>query len=427
MTDKPQITQLVDRLFRQESGKLVSVLTHIFGTHNLELAEDVVQDSLMEAIDGWSKKDIPQNPTGWLYTVAKNKAFNIVNREKYKRDYASEAAQLLRSDWTAQPALDHFFSEEEIKDDQLRMMFTCCHESISADSQVAMTLKTLCGFSIPEIARAFLTTDDTINKRLVRARKTIRESEIPFNIPEEKELENRLNTVLEGIYLLFNEGYSTSVGEDLIRYELCTEAIRLAELMIEHKRFRKLSIINALLALMYLNASRFPARQDIEGKIVLMKEQDRSLWNKQLMDKGFYYLEHSTTDGKLSKYHILAAISANHCSAVDYEATNWENILGLYDHLLAFNDSPLVVLNRAIALSRVKGIKSAIAAIEPLRDEPAFKFYPLFYSTLAEFYIEQQSLDKAIPNLNKAIELSSVKPEKDLLKQRLKWCENQLS
>lgn len=427
VTDHSQIAELIDHLFRYESGKLVAVLTRIFGTHNLELAEDVVQDSLLKAMNIWTYKGVPQNPVAWLHTVAKNKALNIINREKYKKDYAIEAAHFLKSEWTATSALDHLFSEKEIFDDQLRMMFTCCHPAISPDSQIALTLKTLCGFSIPEIASAYLTTHDTINKRLVRARQNIRDAVIPFIVPHDGDLEKRLDSILEVIYLLFNEGYSASIGEDLIRQDLCTEAIRLAELLTAHNELNKHSKIKALVALMYLNASRFPARQDKKGNIIPMAEQDRTLWNKPLMDKGFVYLEQSTSDGKLSKYHILAAISANHCSAVNYASTDWENILRLYDHLLYFDSSPIVVLNRAVAVSNIKGTKTAIDELKKMESEPVFKSYHLYYSTLAELYKEQKSFDEAIRSIHKALALSATKPEKDLLEKRLEWCNKQLS
>lgn len=199
MSHQNSVHAHVDHLFRRESGKLVSVLTRIFGADNLELAEDVVQESLAEALTQWTYKGTPDNPSAWLFKVAKNKALNIISHEKLRTKYASDVAHFLKSEWTAEPALEHIFSEEQIQDDQLRMMFTCCHPSISADSQVALTLKTLCGFSIPEIAKAFLTTDKNVNKRLVRAREKIREGKIPFEVPEGKFLEARLDTVLQTI------------------------------------------------------------------------------------------------------------------------------------------------------------------------------------------------------------------------------------
>ena len=232
--ENENINQLIDHLFRHESGKMVSVLTKILGAENIDLAEDVVQDAIIEAINQWTYKGVPENPTGWLYTVAKYKALNFIRREKVHQKYSSEAIHFLQSEWTAEPAMNHFFSEQEIKDDQLRMMFTCCHPSISSDSQIALTLKTLCGFSIPEIAKAFLTINENINKRLVRARQTIRENKVSFEVPFGNEFEDRLNSVLETIYLLFNEGYNASEGTEIIRQELCNEAIRLIHLISDY-------------------------------------------------------------------------------------------------------------------------------------------------------------------------------------------------
>jgi RNA polymerase sigma factor (sigma-70 family) len=291
LPEQLEINQLIDHLFRHESGKMVAVLTRIFGSENLDLAEDVVQDSLIEAIKHWGFKGIPDNPSAWLFRVAKNKALNIINREKYKTRYTTDVIHLLQSEWTAEPAADHLFSEKEILDDQLRMMFTCCHPSISSDSQVALILKTLCGFSIPEIAKAFLTNEENINKRLVRARQKIRESKIAFEVPAGKDLKEKLRVVLEIIYLLFNEGYSASTGQELIRYEICEEAIRLTEIIKGHPAIHDKSNVYALLALMQLNASRFRARQDAEGNIFTLEQQNRSLWDITLIGKGFLYLE----------------------------------------------------------------------------------------------------------------------------------------
>jgi len=329
LNNNQAIPALVDHLFRHQSGRIISVLTHLFGPHNLEMAEDVVQDSLLDALKIWEYKGIPENPSGWLYTAAKHKALNIINREKYINRFISESAIFLQSQWTATPALELLFSEDQFADDQLRMMFTCCHPSISPDSQVALTLKTLCGFNMDEIARAFLTTEENINKRLVRARQKIRDANIAFEVPSSKELEKRASVVLETIYLLFNEGYSASKGNILIRYELCQEAIRLAEMISSHAAIENKSDVYALLALMMLNASRFRARLDANGNILQMAEQDRSAWDSSLIEKGLYYLEKSASFATISEYHILAAISANHCIARDFESTNWNNILSL--------------------------------------------------------------------------------------------------
>lgn len=426
MKEETEINQLVDHIFRHESGKLVSALTRIFGSENLDLAEDVVQDSLIEAIKQWTYHGVPDNPSGWLFRVAKNRALNIVNREKYKREYSSDVVQFLQSEWTAEPALNNFFSEKEILDDQLRMIFTCCHPVISPDSQIALSLKTLCGFSIPEIAKAFLTTEENINKRLVRARKKIREDKIPFEVPYGNDLEKRLQTVLETIYLLFNEGYSASSGTDLIRFEVCEEAIRLAEIIAAHPAIQNKSNVLALLALMQLNASRFKARQDADGNILTLEKQNRSLYDVALMERGFKNLNKSAAENILSIYHILATISFYHSSAPNYKSTNWKGILELYDKLLQIDNSPIVLLNRAIALSKVSGAEKAVAALEQIKNAASLRSYHLFYSTLAEFYMDLNQFSNAIAAIKTAIDLAPLQTEKLLLQEKLKLCQQKI-
>ncbi len=405
----------------------MAVLTRIFGTENLHLAEDVVQDALTEAISLWTYKGVPVNPSAWLFRVAKNKALNLLNREKYKRQYASDVAHYLQSEWTAEPALQHLFSDQEILDDQLRMIFTCCHPAISADSQVALALKTLCGFSIPEIAKAFLTSEENTNKRLVRARQKIRDNKIPFEVPHGAALEQRLGAVLETIYLLFNEGYSASKGNDLIRYELCEEAIRLAEIIEAHPAIQNKSNVYALLALMQLNASRFASRQSSEGNLLTMAEQDRSLWDSSLIEKGISNLARATAQDHISVYHILATISAVHCAAPDFESTDWQTILLLYNNLIQLDSSSVVLLNRAIALSKVEGAEKALHELECIKNDPTLKSYHLLYSTQAEFYIQLNQFSNGANSLEKAIQLSSIKAEKDLLKKKMDLCKEKMN
>ena len=386
------------------------------------LAEDVVQDSLMEAIESWQYKGVPENPSGWLFRVAKNKALNIIHREKYKRLYSKGTAYLMKSLWASASDMDYLFSEPEIEDDQLKMIFTCCHPAISPDSQTALALKTLCGFSIPEIAKAFLTTEENINKRLVRARQKIREDKIPFEVPVGNDLEKRLKTVLETIYLLFNEGYSASRGRDIVRYELCEEAIRLTQIIIASKSIQHKETVHALSALMFINASRFKARQNTEGHLLTMEEQDRSLWDKQMLGIGLGHLSEATKNNSINIYHILATISAQHSITLDYPSTDWEVILSLYDSLMLLDNSPLVLLNRAIALSKLRGAETALEELEQLRNNPSLKSYHLFYSTQAEFFMQSGQYDHAITALQKAIGLATLESEKDLLKKKVNLC-----
>jgi RNA polymerase sigma factor (sigma-70 family) len=423
LADTAQINQLLDHLFRRESGKLISILTRIFGPENIDLAEDVVQDALGEAISQWTYNGIPQNPAGWLYKVAKNKALNILNREKYKRKYS---AVMLNSEKMYEPDLDYFFSEQEIKDDQLRMMFICCHPSLSTDSQIAFTLKTLCGFNIPEIARAFLSTEENIHKRLVRARQKIRETGMLFELPETEELQGRSEAVLQTIYLLFNEGYSASGGNDLIRYELCEESIRLAEMIATHQAIQDKSTACALLSLMLFNASRFHARQDEHGNILPMVLQDRSKWSRALIERGFYYLGKNISIENVCAYHILAAISAHHCAAANFDSTNWQNILFLYDNLMQIDRSPIVLLNRSIALSKVKGAKPALEELEKIQNDYFLESYYLFHATKAELYMELDQFAEAASSLQHALLLAPIKAEKNLLQKKLETCQEKI-
>ena len=424
-TGSENVARLVDHLFRHETGKLIAVLTRIFGTHHIELAEDVVQDTLLEAINVWNYKGVPEYPVPWLYKVAKNKALNVLNREKYKRQYATEAAHLLKFESTANTAIETLFSESEISDDQLKMMFTCCHPSISEDSQIALTLKTLCGFGLSEIAKAFLTTEENVNKRLVRARQKIRENKISFEVPGAEHLNERLDAVLQTIYLLFNEGYKASTGPELIRYELCAEAIRLCEIITNSNSILDKSKAFACLALMYLNASRFNARLDKNGGILTMAEQDRNQWDRTLMQKGFSCLEEAASDKSISVYHLLAAISAYHCSAAEFESTDWKSILLLYDKMTEIDHSPLVALNRAIAVSKVNGLSTAIAELEKLKEIHPLKTYHLYYSTLGEFYMQSGRYHEAKDVLTTAMSLSVLPAEQELLRKKLEVCVRQ--
>jgi len=426
LSENTHISHLVEHLFRHEAGKMVSVLTRIFGPGNLELAEDVVQDTLIEAMHQWAYKGLPDNPSQWLIKVAKNKALNILKHEKHKRIYAESLQRISEVDWTTEDLSDNFFSEQHILDDQLRMIFTCCHPAISTDSQIALALRTLCGFSTQEIANAFLTSEENIHKRLVRARQKIRDDKIPFEVPIGKELIKRLGTVLETIYLLFNEGYSASKGEALIRYELCEEAMRLGEIIRLHPLMDEQPEVYALLALMQLNASRFQSRIDEDGQLVTMADQNRALWDRDLIAKGMANLERSKANHRVSMYCILAMISAYHCSAPHFEATDWQGILSMYDNLAVINRSPLVLLNRTIALSKVNGPEIALKELERLHNIPALQTYYLFYSTAAEFLMESGDFEKARENLKTAIEYTDIPSEKEFLHKRLNQCQKNI-
>ncbi len=418
MQNQNTIANQIDHLYRHEYGKLVAVLTKSFGSSNMELAEDVVQEAMIDALKTWSYKGIPDNPMGWVYKVARNKALNHFHRESSRRRYIDDTktTQLNSYHFTE----EELFSEQEIADDQLRMIFTCCHPSISSDSQVALTLKTLCGFSIPEISKAFFTSEDTINKRLVRARKTIKEDSIAFEVPKGDQLRTRLDSVLEAIYLLFNEGYSASSGDDHIRYELCEEAIRLAEMITYSDTIKSKSTVYALLALMTLNTARFKSRIDKYDNVIELRHQNRKLWDKHLVKKGLDYLEFATSSREVSIYHILATISAHHCTARSFENTNWDSILSLYNALLQIQYSPVVVLNKSIAVSMTISASAALKELESIEDNTEIQKYLPYYTTKASLLYETNQKDKAVSVLEKALKLTNDQKNILLINSKLK-------
>lgn len=396
---------------------MVAVLTRIFGLQNIELAEDVVQDAFAKAIKDWTYK-IPENPGGWLMKVAKNKAIDVVRRQRYQKEFASEMTPLLRSEYTVQPVIDKLFMESEIQDSQLRMIFACCHPALSDTEQITLTLKTCSGFSVDEIARALLSQNEAVKKRLQRAKQFISEEKLQFDIPVGDELKKRLDNVLSVLYLLFNEGYNSGSKEELIRKELCEEAIRLS-LLITKNKFTNLPKSFSLVALMTLLASRFDARLDEHGEIVLLQDQDRSKWNQELINIGLHYLNQSAEGNELSEYHIEAAIIAQHSMAESFAETNWPKILTMYDMLVQINPSPVVLLNRAIVMSKIDGAAKAITAISSISgiDKLSDKHY-LFAATLGELHSQLLNQYEALRHFEKAITLTNSPIEKKLLRKK---------
>jgi RNA polymerase sigma-70 factor (ECF subfamily) len=413
------ITQLADHLFRHESARLVSVLTRIFGIDRLDFAEDVVQETLAKALKTWPYYGVPANPAAWLTQAAKNLALDLIRREKLFRDKETQIITTIEnwsSDSDATPQFDN-----ELKDGRLRLIFACCHPDIPQESQTALALKTLCGFSPAEIAKAFLTTEAAVAKRLTRAKQRIKELRIPFEIPAGEDLAPRLDAVLQTIYLLFNEGYKASSGETLIRQDLCDEAIRLGTLVAEHPA-TTLPRAHALLALMLLNAARLPARMDDHGNILRLQDQDRTRWRQDLVTRGIMHLGKSAAGQDLTGYHLQAGIAACHCTAPDYDSTDWSRILALYDQLLQLDASPVIALNRAVALSNVEGTKAAKDYLLSIKDRAALASYHLYYAVLGEFELQLQNYESAARHLKRAIELTTLKSEQTFLESRLQLC-----
>jgi len=417
-----EINHVVEHLFRHEAGKMVSTLTRIFGVEHLKLAEDVVQEALVRALQTWPYYGIPRNPAAWITQVSKNLALDVIRREKVFRNKEVAISRFMEESSASSTAEDSVLFGEQISNDSLWMMFMCCHSLLPQEAQVALALKTLCGFSIAEIARAFLTSEAAIAKRLTRAKQKIRDAGIPFELPAGEELTRHLDGVLQTLYLLFNEGYKASGGKNLIREELCHEGIRLGSLLAQHSVGNR-PRSHALLALMLLNGARLPSRVDTDGNILRLKEQDRPCWDQGMIARGLYHLMRSTEGDEISEYHLQAGIAACHCAAKDYESTDWPRILSLYDLLTEMDDSPVVALNRAVAVSNVHGPKAGIEAVEAIRNREQLNSYYLLYAVLGEFEALLSNRQAAINYFRKSLDLATIKSEKKFLSKRLRSIE----
>ena len=392
---------------------MVAWLTRIFGPAHLELAEEVVQDALVKALQQWPFSGIPENPAGWLFAVARNRALDVLRRNTSFHDRADAIAAELSS--RAAPLSD---IPEAVKDDELRMVFMCCHPELPRDGQVALSLKTVGGFSTAEIARAFLTSESTIAQRIVRAKRMVRDRRIPFELPHASVLSERLDPVLEVIYLMFNEGYAAHAGETLVREDLCREAIRLGRLVAGSPHAGRPSA-HALVALMALQAARIPARVSASGEMVLLEDQDRSLWDGQLTALGFAHMERSIDGLDRTAYHVQAAIAAVHAAASSYEQTDWRRMLELYDDLVALNPSPVVALNRAVVLARVEGTDAALRAVARLEGDPALADYYLLPAVKGALLKERGDEAGAALAYAEALKRPCSEPEKRFLVRRL--------
>jgi RNA polymerase sigma factor (sigma-70 family) len=413
------VSDIVEHLFRHEAGKMVAILTGIFGLEHLTLAEDVVQEALVRALQTWPFYGVPDNPSAWIMRTSRNLALDVVRRKKVFQDKEPEIIRLTEEENPAPDAV--VFLEQEIADDRLRMLFVCCHPLIPTEAQVALALKTLGGFSVMEISRAFLTSEAAIAKRLTRARQKIREAHIPFEIPAGEELGRRLDGVLQSLYLLFNEGYKASSGDHLVREDVCSEAIRLTSLLAEHPAGNQ-PRTQALLALMLLNTARIPARQDDEGNLLRLQEQDRTRWNQSMIGRGMLQLAKSAAGNELTEYHLQAGIAACHCAAEDYASTDWRRILSLYDRLITFDDSPIVALNRTVAVAEVEGPQAGITAVRAIKNLQTLDSYYLLHAVLGEFELRLNRPQTAASHFKKSLELAAMKSEQAFLSKRLQAC-----
>ena len=411
----------VDSLFRRESGRLVAVLTRIFGVHNLALAEDVVQDAFCRALEVWKFRGYPDDPAAWLMTTARNRALDVLRRERTARTFAPELGRIFESEWTLVPALDEQFAGDAIHDDMLRMMFSCCHPRLKEDAQVALVLHMLCGFSVGEIAAAFVSSHSAIEKRITRAKKVLAGSQRLFDIADPGAFSARLPAVQRALYLLFNEGYHGASPEAAVRGELCREAMRLATLLEEHALGASPST-RALLALMCLHAARLPARVSADGDLYALFQQDRSKWDRALVAEGGRLLDLSATGDELTDYHAEAAIAWVHARAPRTEDTEWKSIVAMYDRLMAIRPSPVVALNRAIALAQLDGPESGLEAIHAIEDRDRLAQYPFYPAAIGELELRRGRPDAARGQFQVALGLARNDAERRFFERRVDSC-----
>lgn len=391
-------------MFRREHGRAVAVLARVFG--DLDIAEDAVQDAFVASVEKWAVAGLPPSPAGWIITTARNRAIDRLRRESSREDKHAQAALLQAQD---QPV-------EEVgvvRDDRLRLIFTCCHPALALNVRVALTLRLLGGLTTTEIARAFLVPEPTMAQRIVRAKAKIRSAGIPYRVPYEADLPERVRGVLAVVYLIFNEGYAASSGDELIRSELCQEAIRLGRLLVELMPDEPEAL--GLLALMLLQESRRPARVAADGSLILLADQDRTLWDRELIAEGQTLVRRCLRRDQPGPYQLQAAMNAVHSDAPAAEDTDWHQIVQLYNHHLALEPSPVVALNRAVAIAEVDGPAAALALVDDLD----LGNYYLFHAIRAELLKRLNRRPEAAAAYKSALALTENTPERHFLQQNL--------
>jgi RNA polymerase sigma-70 factor (ECF subfamily) len=413
--------ELSDHFFRRESGRMVAALTHLFGVHNLALVEDVVQDAFCRALEVWPFRGLPENPSAWLIATARRRAIDVLRRERTARTFAPEYGRLLESEWTLVPLVDERFGAGAIGDDQLRMMFSCCHPRLSEPAQVALILHALCGFGVNEIAAAFFSTAAATQKRITRGKKVLAASRRIFDLAD-ADFTARLSAVHRALYLLFNEGYHGASAESAVRVELCEEAIHLTSLLSSHP-LTATPATHALAALMLLHAARLPARIDGAGQLSSLVDQDRSRWDRQRIAEGLRLLDCSSTGETVTAYHLEAAIASLHASACSVENTEWSRIVGLYDLLMTVRPSPVVALNRAIAIGQHEGAERGLDAIQAIDDRDRLTRYPFYFAAMGDMALRCERRDAARLHFRSAFALARSPAERAFLQRRIDACE----
>ncbi|MEX5340718.1 RNA polymerase sigma factor [Pseudomonas sp. I2] len=409
MADAQQVRAQVEAVYRRDSRRVLATLIRLLG--DFDLAEEAMHDAFFIAVERWQRDGIPDNPRAWLVSTGRFKAIDALRRRA--RFDRSQAELILLLEGQAQDPGD----EELLVDDRLRLIFTCCHPALAADAQVPLTLREVCDLTTEQIARAFLQSPATIAQRIVRAKAKIRDARIPYQVPALAELPERLESVLRVIYLVFNEGYSASVGEDLMQRELCDEAIRLGRLLAQLLPDAE---VLGLLALMLLQASRLRARSDADGELVLLDQQDRSLWDRERIDEGCRLVRQALRSREYGAYSLQAAIAAVHAEAASAEETDWDEIVGLYDVLQRHWPSPVVELNRAAALARRDGARAGLAAVEAILARGELLDYHLAHAARAELHHQLGQAEQARDAWRQALALTRQGPERRHIERRLK-------
>ena len=414
--------QLGDHLFRREWGRMVAALTRVFGVHNLALAEDVVQEAFCRAMEVWPYRGVPDNPQAWLMSTARNCALDVLRRERTAQKFAPELERYLQSEWTLAPAVDELLGPEAIRDDLLRMMFSCCQPQLPVESQIALILHILCGFGVAEVGAALVAGHAAAEKRISRGKKALAASDKLFDLTSSADFTARLPTVQRALYLLFSEGYHGASRQSVVRAELCHEAMRLAAVLLQHP-LGATPASYALAALMCLSAARLPGRLDESGELHSLSDQDRSLWDHELVGEGLRLLASSAAGSVLSEYHIEAAIAAFHSTAPGTGETDWATIASLYDVLMSLRPTPIVALNRAIAIAQAEGPARGIEEVDAIADRKRLAAYPFYYAAIGELQLRRGHYTEARDHFAKAASLARNTAERGFLESRLRACD----